>query len=97
MPKAAKLKLKESDIQATIRDYLRLRGWYVIRHQQGLGCHKGLSDLTAINDGITIYIEVKVPGGTQSDYQLEFERQIREHGGIYVLARSVDDVIKVVG
>ena len=31
----------ETDIQNAIREYLRWRGWFVIRHQQGLGCHKG--------------------------------------------------------
>ena len=49
----------ETVIQNQIRDLLRMDGWFVIRHQQGMGCHKGLSDLTAIKEGRTIYIEVK--------------------------------------
>lgn len=84
--------LSEKEIQAAIKQYLQLKGWYVIRHQQGLGCHKGLSDLTAIKDGKTIYIEVKKPGGTQSWAQIEFERQIKDHGGTYFVATSVEDV-----
>lgn len=82
----------ETDIQNAIRDFLRWRGWFVIRHQQGLGCHKGLSDLTAIKGGRTVYIEVKRPKGTQSDAQLDFQADIEAHGGLYVVARSVDDV-----
>ena len=82
----------ETDIQNAIREYLRWRGWFVIRHQQGLGCHKGLSDLTAIKNGRTVYIEVKRPKGTQSDDQLDFQADIEAHGGLYVVARSVEDV-----
>ena len=82
----------ETDIQNAIRDFLRWRGWFVIRHQQGLGCHKGLSDLTAIKNGRTVYIEVKRPKGTQSDDQLDFQADIEAHGGLYVVARSVEDV-----
>ena len=82
----------ETEIQNAIRDFLRWRGWFVIRHQQGLGCHKGLSDLTAIKGGRTVYIEVKRPKGTQSDDQLDFQADIEAHGGLYVVARSVEDV-----
>ena len=82
----------ETEIQNAIREYLRWRGWFVIRHQQGLGCHKGLSDLTAIKGGKTVYIEVKRPKGTQSDDQLDFQADIEAHGGLYVVARSVEDV-----
>lgn len=47
-------KEKETTIQNRIRDFLSLNGWLVIRHQQSLGSLKGLSDLTAIKDGITV-------------------------------------------
>ena len=82
----------ETEIQNAIRDFLRWRGWFVIRHQQGLGCHKGLSDLTAIKNGQTVYIEVKRPKGTQSEWQLDFQADIEAHGGLYVVARSIEDV-----
>lgn len=82
----------ETVIQNQIRDLLRMDGWFVIRHQQGMGCHKGLSDLTAIKDGVTIYIEVKTKTGKQSDWQREFQRDIENHGGTYILARRIEDV-----
>lgn len=85
-------KLSETEIQNQIREFLRLNGWYVMRHQQSLGSLKGMSDLTAIKDGNTIYIEVKTPRGIQSKYQKEFQKEIELHGGIYLLARSVDDI-----
>lgn len=85
-------KEKETTIQNRIRDFLSLNGWFVIRHQQSLGSLKGLSDLTAIKDGITVYIEVKTPRGVQSEYQKIFQQNIESHGGIYILARGLEDV-----
>ena len=38
----------EAVILNQVRDYLQLNGWYVIRIQQGMGCHKGLSDLICL-------------------------------------------------
>lgn len=34
MTMAKQIPERESDIQATIRDYLRWTGWYVVRHHQ---------------------------------------------------------------
>lgn len=36
-------------------------------------------------------------GGTQSDDQARFQRNIERHGGLYILARSVEDVAKGMG
>lgn len=83
---------KEIDIQNAIRDYLRWNGWFVIRHQQTLGSHKGLSDLTAVKNGQTVYIEVKTPRGNQSQDQIDFQEDIESHGGLYILARDIADV-----
>lgn len=88
-----KKKNPETVIQNEVRQLLRMDGWYVIRHQQGLGCHKGLSDLSAIKNGITIYIEIKTPRGVQSDYQKEFQADIERYGAKYILCRKAEDII----
>ena len=82
----------ESFILNQVRDILRLDGWDVTRHQQGMGSRRGFPDLTALKDGVTLYIEIKTKTGKQSAYQVEFEKVCRAHGGTYILARSVDDV-----
>ena len=84
-----KKKNPETIIQNEVRQLLRMDGWYVIRHQQGLGCHKGLSDLSAIKNGITIYIEIKTPRGVQSDYQKEFMDAAMEQKPLGQLQDSV--------
>lgn len=91
-PGARPAKNPESIIQTQVRNLLRLDGWYVIRHQQGLGSHPGLSDLTAIKDGLTIYVEIKTPRGYQSDKQKKFQKDIELHGGKYIICRSVEDI-----
>jgi len=82
----------ESDILRTVRDYLRATGWYVVRIQQGLGCHKGIADLYAIRNGVQIWIEVKTAHGRLSEHQERFRDEIETHGGRYVVARGVEDV-----
>jgi Holliday junction resolvase len=88
-------KQTENQIQSAIREYLQYKGWFVVRHQQGLGCHRGLSDLTAIKNGRVIWIEVKTPNGKLSEYQKKFKEEISIHGGTYIVARSIDDVKEI--
>ncbi len=83
---------KERDVIRDIRDWLAMHGWFVVRIQQSMGCHKGMSDLLAVKGGRVLFVEVKAPKGRQSTYQVEFQREIESHGGVYVLARSVEDL-----
>lgn len=57
----------------------------------------GCADLTGIVTisglGIRLEIEVKTAKGRQSDQQIRFEKMVNDRGGIYILARSVDDAI----
>jgi hypothetical protein len=40
-------------------------------------------------------IEVKAPRGKQSDHQKEFQKQLEAAGGRYVLAYSLEDVMRI--
>lgn len=82
----------ETEIQNSVRNELRKDGWFVIRHQQGLGAHKGFADLTAIKEGKTIYVEIKTPTGRLSEWQKQFQHDIEAHGAQYIVCRSVDDI-----
>lgn len=83
---------KETQIRHSITEALRLAGWDVTYHLQGVGCRKGFPDLTAMRDGQTVYIEVKTETGRQSQYQKDFQRICKSHGCKYILARSVRDI-----
>lgn len=44
--------------------------------------------------GRRVEIEVKTGKGFQRESQVAFEQMIRAHGGIYILARSVEDALQ---
>ena len=55
----------------------------------------GWPDITGLlPDGRFIGIECKAPGGRQSAVQKRMAQEIRRRRGIYILARSVEDVEK---
>ena len=82
----------ESVVLDQVRAYLRLTGWLVFRHQQGLGSYRGFPDLTALKDGVTVYVECKTATGKLSTHQVNFRRDCEYHGGRYVVARGIEDV-----
>jgi len=53
---------------------------------------KGLADLTVINHGQVIFLEVKTPIGSQSKNQKEFEKWCKECGAFYYIVRSIEDI-----
>ncbi len=58
----------------------------------------GQADLTGIlPSGVRLEIEVKRPGCPQTPEQKAFQKMIDRFGGVYVLARSVEDVWQVIG
>lgn len=100
--------MKESDIQRQITDWLTLHRYFWYRQNSGAmaGSHKGkrwfvrfakpgAPDIVCVINGIYVGIEVKNERGEQSQAQVDFEHELRRAGGIYVLARSLNDVIKV--
>jgi len=97
--------MKEQGIQKQIKDYLTLKGWFVIKNNtvgvwKAKTKHyipsqsKGLADLTVIKDSKVIMIEVKKKGGRQSENQIQFQKDWEQHGGEYMLAYSLEEVIE---
>lgn len=60
----------------------------------------GAADISGIlADGRRLEIETKThrPGSEQFEQQRIYEKMILDFGGVYILARSVDDLIAVIG
>ncbi len=89
---AGKVKISESDIRRQVRDYLRIRGWFVFHVLQGLGCYLGVTDLVAVKDGRVLFVELKTARGRQSQHQKKFQADLEAAGGEYILCRGVDDL-----
>ena len=90
MPK--KKVTEETMIKKQIRDYLRLKKWFVFHLLAGMGCYPGLSDLVAVKDGKVIFIEVKTKKGKLSENQINFKNDIVSHEGSYFVARGIEDL-----
>lgn len=86
------IKPKERDIQKQIKEYLQWHDYFVVKIHQSLGSYPGIADLYALKDGRGIWIEIKTAAGKQSAAQKEFQKQVEEHGGTYILARRIEDV-----
>ena len=61
------------------------------------GVLPGVSDLMFLHEGYLHCIEMKKPGGRQSDVQKSFERMIQAHSGpTYHLIDNLDDFMKLI-
>src|SRR3990167_3953746 len=104
--KKPKLKILEKDIQKSILEWLSWQQIFAWRNNSGrllitdkkygkrminVGI-KGSPDIIAIlKGGIFLGIECKSPKMQLTDDQLLFASRLRKAGGIYILARSIDD------
>ena len=102
--KIARSMKKETLIQAEILKYLRSKGVFAWRQNNGgiwdakLGMYrthtgmKGVPDIIAVYHGRFIGVEIKSEKGKMSPDQFIFRERLLEAGGLYILARSVADV-----
>lgn len=103
-PRAASRQTPERDILAAIRVYLRQRHvthWRVPTTGQ-VSSHtasgfqhnpaRGMPDLLCILGGQFLGIEVKTATGRLRPAQVAFRDAVHHAGGLYLVARSVDDV-----
>ena len=104
--KSTKTSVREADIQHSILDYLSYMRIFHYRNNSGamIGEYKGKKsfdrfgakgspDIICVIDGRYIGIEVKSEIGRQSENQQIFQDRLEKAGGLYILARSLDDVI----
>lgn len=99
--------MKESDIQKQILDYLALRHIFHYRNNSGAFVDSqkhfyrfgatGSPDIICVINGQYVGIEVKAPNGRQSEPQKAFQQSLEQSGGRYILAYSLDDVIRDIG
>ena len=61
------------------------------------GVVAGISDLVYLDENRTIYIELKIEGGTQSNEQKTFEKQCIATGHKYIIVRSLDEFLTAIG
>ena len=95
-------KTPEAKVKAEIDAYLKKIGAINIRTNAGswqdeaghwiMGAKAGTADNIACIAGAFVAIEAKSAKGTPSDAQQRFQARVEALGGLYILARSRDDV-----
>lgn len=89
---------RETEVTAAIRSVLAAHGIWVWKQWQGpMSSPRGVSDLIGIAPGGRfLAVEVKTERGRLSAHQERFLEQVRRHGGIAFVARSMDDAIDLI-
>lgn len=96
----------EHAIQAAIQEYLLYRGFWVWRQNSGMARIKGaggkdrmiklgavgMPDLMAVKKGKLYGFEIKRPGKKTTDIQERTHQELRDHGALIMVARSIEDV-----
>jgi Holliday junction resolvase len=85
-----------SNSQQDIKSYLEFRGYFVWKanafNKRGYRIKAGVSDLIAVGYGHVLFVECKSGSDVQKPKQAEFEADIKNHGGHYILAYNFKDV-----
>jgi hypothetical protein len=93
-----KEKLSEGDIQSQCIDWLQIKKWYIIPNYKNKKPRVlGVSDITILKNGRTIWMEFKRENGKQSQEQIEFMWNVKNHGGEYIIIRSFEDMLNYLG
>lgn len=101
------VKIREQDVQRAALDYLNIRGYCLFRNNTGMtrASYKGKErfirfgsigwpDIIGLTkEGQFFGIEFKSEKGKLTEAQIAVGEKIRASKGIYIVARSLDDVI----
>ena len=88
--------MREKAIENRIKAYLKSIGAYYFKHHGNQFSQVGVPDIVACYKGRFIGIEVKNETGKTSPLQDINLKMINEAGGIGIVARSVEDVRKII-
>lgn len=86
----------EAELKRDIKKYLDGIGAYWCMIKGGAHSKPGDPDMVVCVKGRFVGIEAKTYEGIQSHIQRQRQEQIEASGGVYVLARSVEDVSEAV-
>lgn len=88
--------MREKSIENKIKAYLKSKGAYYVKYFGNSYSQVGVPDILACYRGRFIGIEVKNEKGKTSPLQDYNLASIKEAGGISLVARSVNEVSKII-
>lgn len=87
--------MREKNIENKIKSYLKSKGAYYVKYFGNQFSQVGVPDILACYKGYFVGIEVKNEKGKTSALQDINLEQIKRAGGFSLVARSVEDVAKM--
>ena len=90
------MKLIETDLKRQVKDYLAYKGIFSFPLIQGIASYKGAPDRVIHLNGRVVYLEIKLPKGKMSEWQLAFQEQCQRDGVEYYIIRSLEDLQAIV-
>ena len=90
-------KQTETALKAQLKDYLLIKGIFSFPITQGLGSYRGAPDRVMHFNGSVHYLEIKLPTGKMSPYQLAFQEQCLADNINYHVIKSLDDLMEIIG
>lgn len=106
LPKTKFKDTTSNDLTQSIIKYLTLRGHfatrttsagrYLVNEKKWIPSttKKGYPDITAIVNGRSVHVEVKVGKDRMSEDQMKVKDEIEKAGGLYFIAKTFDEFIK---
>lgn len=97
----------ERQIQTDIMDYLKSKGFIMLKFNNGThSAHgskiatkkssRGVADLLGVSpDGRFTAVETKRPGGKPTIAQIAFVEEVKKRGGIGLITDNLEDVKKI--
>jgi len=99
---------KESAVQRSVIQYLRLKKYHFDRINSGATLIKepgkkpryvkfstpGMADIIACVNGMFYAIEIKSSVGKQNENQKRFQEKVESSGGKYLIIREIEDLQK---
>jgi len=89
--------MNETHLKSTIKDYLGYMGIFSFPIVQGLGSYRGAPDRVMHFKGKAHYLEIKLPTGKMSEYQLAFQEVCKQDRVPYHVIKSLEDIQAIVG
>lgn len=88
--------MREKNIENKIKNYLKSKGAYCVKYHGNKFSQVGVADLLVCYKGKFLAIEIKNEIGKTSPLQDVNIELVKKAGGISFVARSVDDVRKII-
>jgi hypothetical protein len=87
---------EHTDLKADVRKALEEMGALVVSFPSNAMTGEGTSDLLVCLCGLFLGVEIKTPGDDLSPSQRRFRKRVERAGGLFVEARSIEQVVREV-